>query len=72
MGRGGSRIPPEGKGAERGRDRGSPGGGKKIGGVRVPAIAMVPVGLAVGWFVASWAGAIFGGIIGVFLWRSRA
>lgn len=42
------------------------------GGFRIPSVFMVPVGLAVGWFVASWAGAIFGGIIGVFLWRSRA
>jgi hypothetical protein len=41
-------------------------------GFRVPSLMMVPVGLAVGWFVASWPGAIFGGIIGVFLWRSRA
>ena len=45
---------------------------ERSGGFRVPAIVMVPVGLVVGWFVASWPGAIFGGIIGVFLWRSRA
>jgi len=45
---------------------------KGDGGFRVPSIVMIPVGLAVGWFVADWAGAIFGGVIGVFLWRSRA
>jgi hypothetical protein len=39
---------------------------------RIPSIVMIPVGLAVGYFVAHWPGAIFGGIIGVFLWRSRA
>jgi hypothetical protein len=42
------------------------------GGLRVPSIVMIPVGLAVGWFVANWPGAIFGGIVGIFLWRSRA
>ena len=42
------------------------------GGIRVPSIVMVPVGLVVGWVVANWPGAIFGGLIGVFLWRSRA
>jgi hypothetical protein len=42
------------------------------GGFRIPSILMIPVGSAVGWFVASWPGAIFGGIIGVFLWKSRA
>lgn len=41
-------------------------------GFRVPSIVMVPVGLAVGWFVANWPGAILGGILGIFLWRSRA
>lgn len=42
------------------------------GGPRVPSWVMVPVGLAVGYFVANWLGAILGGVIGVFLWRSRA
>ena len=42
------------------------------GGFRVPSIVMVPVGLVVGLVVANWPGAIFGGLIGVFLWRSRA
>lgn len=41
-------------------------------GFRVPSIVMVPVGLAVGWFVAGWLGATLGGILGIFLWRSRA
>lgn len=41
------------------------------GGFRVPSILMVPVGLSVGWLVAGWLGAIFGGVIGIFLWRSR-
>jgi hypothetical protein len=49
-------------------DDGRQGGG----GLRVPSIVMIPVGLAVGWFVANWPGAIFGGIVGIFLWRSRA
>ena len=42
------------------------------GGFRVPAFIMFPVGLLVGWFVADWPGAVFGGVIGAFLWRSRA
>ncbi len=45
---------------------------EESGGFRVPAWAMLPVGVGVGWFVASWLGAIFGGVIGFFLWRSRA
>ena len=49
--------------------KGHPG---KFGGFRIPAMFMVPVGLAVGWFVADWPGAVFGGVIGFFLWRSRA
>jgi hypothetical protein len=53
------------------REEAAPGTRRK-GGLRVPSYVMVPVGLAVGWFVASWPGAIFGGIVGVFLWRSRA
>ena len=56
-----------------GPDRGKPGdetpGGRS--GVRIPAFLMVPVGLAVGWMVADWPGAVFGGVIGIFLWRSR-
>jgi hypothetical protein len=66
----------EGSSGRKGRERKIPGQLqpelKVDGGFRIPSIFMVPVGLAVGWFVASWAGAIFGGIIGVFLWRSRA
>lgn len=42
------------------------------GGPRVPSWVMIPVGLGVGYFVASWAGAVLGGVIGIFLWRSRA
>ena len=60
---------------------GGTGSGKKetgentsedAGGFRVPSILMFPVGLGVGWVVAGWPGAIFGGVIGFFLWRSRA
>ena len=39
---------------------------------RIPSLVMIPIGLAVGYFVAYWPGAIFGGVIGIFLWRSRA
>jgi hypothetical protein len=46
--------------------KGSPGG------MRIPSIVMVPVGLAVGWFVAGWPGAVFGGVVGILVWRSRA
>ncbi len=45
---------------------------EESGGFRVPAWAMLPVGVGVGWLVANWLGAIFGGVIGFFLWRSRA
>jgi len=50
------------------------GKGRRVegNGFRVPSFVMLPVGLAVGWFVAGWPGAIFGGIVGGFLWRSRA
>ncbi len=48
------------------------GSKRQPGGPRVPSWVMIPVGLGVGWLVASWAGALFGGAIGVFLWRSRA
>ena len=41
------------------------------GGIRIPPILMVLVGIAVGWMVAQWSGAFFGGILGMFLWRSR-
>jgi hypothetical protein len=47
-------------------------GSKGSGGIRVPSWVMLPVGAAVGYFVADWPGAIFGGVIGFFLWRSRA
>lgn len=48
--------------------------GKKLKGeaARVPAWVMLPVGLGVGFMVVGWAGAVFGGVIGAFLWRSRA
>ncbi len=52
---------------EKGKD---PAG--KSGGFRIPAILMVPVGVSVGWLVGNWPGAILGGVIGIFLWRSRA
>jgi hypothetical protein len=48
------------------------GKSKRSGGGPIPAWVMFPVGLAVGWFVAGWPGAAFGGVIGFFLWRSRA
>ena len=52
-----------------GHDQDDPG--KTPGGIRIPPILMIPVGLAVGWLVAGWMGAGFGGVIGLFLWRSR-
>ena len=36
----------------------------------VPMHYLVLIGSA--WFVAAWPGAILGGVIGIFLWRSRA
>lgn len=75
-GRGKGRGSSSGKKAKTFAGRSVAGGGqgskRAAGGFRVPSIVMVPVGLAVGWFVASWPGALFGGLIGVFLWRSRA
>ena len=50
----------------------SEGEEKSGGGFRVPSILMIPVGLAVGWFVANWPGAVFGGVVGIFFWRVRA
>ena len=50
----------------------SESGRKGAGGFRVPSWAMLPVGATVGYLVADWPGAIFGGVIGFFLWRSRA
>jgi hypothetical protein len=57
-----------------GPGKGTPGDERPEGrsGFRIPPFLMVPVGLAVGWMVADWPGAIFGGVIGIFLWRSRA
>ena len=49
-------------------------GGKRPGvggGFRVPAFVMIPVLIGVCWFVADWLGAIFGGVVGFLLWRSR-
>jgi hypothetical protein len=54
-----------------GKDSSDPGR-KGSGGVRVPSWVMFPVGATVGYLVAGWPGAIFGGVIGFFLWRSRA
>jgi hypothetical protein len=45
--------------------------GKQVG-FRVPPATMLPVGAAVGWLMADWVGAILGGVMGIFLWRSRA
>jgi hypothetical protein len=45
---------------------------KRSPGFRVPPIVMVPLGLAVGWLMAGWGGALFGGVMGVLLWRSRS
>lgn len=42
------------------------------GGFLVPPWVMLPVGAGVGYLVGNWPGAIFGGVIGFFLWRSRA
>jgi hypothetical protein len=42
------------------------------GGFMVPPWVMLPVGAGVGFLVGNWPGAIFGGVIGFFLWRSRA
>ena len=47
-------------------------GKKGSGGFMVPPWVMLPVGVGVGYLVANWLGAIFGGVIGFFLWRSRA
>lgn len=43
-----------------------------LGGPRIPPILMLPVGLSVGWLAGDWMGAVLGGVIGFFLWRSRA
>jgi hypothetical protein len=51
------------------KDRRQPAGS---GGFRIPSILMVPVGLSVGWMAGDWLGAVLGGVIGFFLWRSRA
>ena len=55
-----------------GRGRKEEGQPENSGGFRIPAVLMVPAGLSVGWVVANWPGAIFGCVIGIFLWRSRA
>jgi hypothetical protein len=47
-------------------------GKKESGGFMVPPWVMLPVGVGVGYLVGNWLGAIFGGVIGFFLWRSRA
>ena len=39
---------------------------------RFPAITVFFLGLLVGWFVANYWGALLGGVLGLFLWRSRA
>jgi hypothetical protein len=55
-----------------GKGGGGDGYSKRQGGLRVPPASMLPVGMAVGWLMADWVGAILGGVIGFFLWRSRA
>lgn len=41
-------------------------------GPRVPGFLMIPAGLLVGGVMGDWLGAVLGGVIGFFLWRSRA
>jgi hypothetical protein len=53
-----------------GRDRLESSG--ESGGFRAPPVLMLPGGLGVGWMMANWIGAVLGGVIGYFLWRSRA
>ena len=55
-----------------GREEKGEGQTEDSGRFRIPPILMVPVGASVGWLVANWPGAIFGVVIGIFLWRSRA
>jgi hypothetical protein len=59
-------------GSKRSEKRGS---GKEAsgenGGFRVPPVMMIPVGVVAGWLMGDWLGGILGGVIGVFLWRSR-
>lgn len=38
----------------------------------IPPVTMLFVGAGVGFLVAGWWGLAFGGVIGFFLWRSRA
>ena len=38
----------------------------------IPPVTMLFVGVGVGFTVAGWWGLIFGGVLGFFLWRSRA
>jgi len=38
----------------------------------IPPVTMLFVGAAVGFAVAGWWGLAFGGVLGFFLWRSRA
>lgn len=45
---------------------------KGPGGFLLPPWVMFPVGAGVGFLAGDWLGAIFGGAIGFFLWRSRA
>ena len=52
--------------------KGDRGPDRDPGGLRIPGILMIPVGLMVGWAVGNWLGALLGGVIGFFLWRSRA
>lgn len=39
---------------------------------RIPPVTMLFVGAGVGFLMASWWGLAFGGVVGFFLWRSRA
>jgi len=54
-----------------GEEKGGKGAGTR-GGFRVPGIVVVPLLIGVCWFVAGWLGGILGGVVGVFLWRSRS
>ena len=60
-----------GESKPRGEEKGEKGSGTQ-GGFRVPGIVVVPVLIGVCWFVAGWLGAILGGVVGFFLWRSRS
>ena len=39
---------------------------------RVPGIVVPVLGALVGWFIADLPGAVLGGIIGFFVWKTRS